>query len=1031
MSRDAAAWTLKGLPVTLTVHLEVVALSMDIAGPRMITALLKMDVSLVVAMVSQLPLSLFLHSPLPRQHPHQYCQATPGQMDAAAGTSKGLPVTLTVHLEVVALSMDIVVQVKIIACKLRDAKAAARNPLVLLPRMTWVPPLLPMTIAGLLTVQKLLQLLMNTAGQPLNRPRRRAMTDVVEQTLETQAVIQTHMDLVAPSTVTVDQLKIIVHQHRDAKAAVGNSLVLLPPMTQVLPLLRMNIAGLLMVQKLLQLLMNTAGQSLNLPRRHAMTDVVEQTLGAQAVIQTHMDLVAPSTATVDRLKIIVHQLRDVKAVATSPLVLLPQTTLVLPLLRMNTAHQPLNLPRCHAMTDVVEQTLGAQAVIQTHMELVAPSMAIGCQSGCDESLSPTTTDEFGAASTTDDYSWPTDELGAYSTTSSTGSDITLAATSTESSDGTPTNEPAVGGYLYQGCFNELSGGEEQHSLTGKAYIIRDDMTLELCADYCYGSAAYEWFGVAGADRLKGDECYCGHAPSLGVNLIDDDTACLTPCAGDSSEFCGGAGTLDMYRRSGDSGVLTTTDDSPSPATGTPSPPRDDSRCGKDFDFATCDPDGMDIVAQTVIIARQTMDVKAVATSPLALLPQTNRARLPQSQLQNQPRRLETTGVVEQTLGAQAVIQIHMELVAPTVVTSPLALLPQTNRACLPQSQLQNQPRRLETMADVARNLTTLRAIPNQHWGPVVPNMAIAGHTRTIAPDFKGARAVAGPLTVAGRLILRILHLETTGDADGNSEVPSVILKGSLEDAAPLKDIVAAKTQIARVINIARVDAGTIALPALVPSMSQVHPPLRQLHLQETMVDAVGNSTMPLVIRMVSSEGAAHSTDIAARSWKIVAAARIASPVVGMTVQLLLRLMSQVHQRLRPLHHHEMTADAGGSLMMPPVILTVSMEAAAHNMDTVAQKKKTVAAVRIVSPVVGMTVQLLLPLMSQVHRHLRPLRHHVMMADAAGNLTMPLAMQTVSMEGAAHSTDIVAQRKKTVAAPRIASLGAGTIARIRP
>ncbi|KAI9778734.1 MAG: hypothetical protein M1835_004844 [Candelina submexicana] len=535
-------------------------------------------------------------------------------------------------------------------------------------------------------------------------------------------------------------------------------LVLLPQMTQSLPLLQMTIAGLLIVQKLLQLLMNIAGLPQNLPHRHVVMDVVEQTLMAQAVIQTRMELAAPSTATVDRPKITVRQLRDVKVAAMDPLFLLPQTTLVLPLLlRMITAGP-------------------------------------------------------------------------------------LTTTSTGSSDGTPTHEPAVGGYQYQGCFNELSGGEEQHSLTGKAYIIRDDMTLELCADFCYGSAAYEWFGVAG-----GDECYCGHAPSLGVNLIDDDTACLTPCAGDDSEFCGGTGTLDMYRRTGDSGVPTTTDDSPSPATGTPSPPRDDNRCGKDFDFAIY-PTGaaalsMDIVAQTVIIARQAMDVKAVATSPLALLPQTNRACLPRSQLQNQPHRLETTGVVEQTLGTRAVIQIPMDLVAPTAVTSPLALLPQTNRACLPRSQLQNQPRRLETMADVARNLTTLRAIPNQHWGPVVPNMAIAGHTRITAPDFKGARAVAGPLTVAGRLILRILHLETTGDADGNSEVPSVILKESLEDAVPLKGIVAAKTQIARVINIARVDAGTIALPALVPSMSQVHPPLRQLHLQETMEDVVGNLTV--------------------------------------------------------------------------------------------------------------------------------------------------------------------------------------------
>ncbi len=59
----------------------------------------------------------------------------------------------------------------------------------------------------------------------------------------------------------------------------------------------------------------------------------------------------------------------------------------------------------------------------------------------------------------------------------------------------------VGSYLYQGCFNDLSGQEELHALSGKAYI-RDDMTLELCANFCYGGAAYEWFGVAnGKDKL--------------------------------------------------------------------------------------------------------------------------------------------------------------------------------------------------------------------------------------------------------------------------------------------------------------------------------------------------------------------------------------------------------------------------------------------------------------------------------------------------------------------------------------------------
>lgn len=69
------------------------------------------------------------------------------------------------------------------------------------------------------------------------------------------------------------------------------------------------------------------------------------------------------------------------------------------------------------------------------------------------------------------------------------------------------------------------------------------MTVETCVDFCSGKG----FSVAGLEF--GRECYC-------ANSIPADSApvpgymgnCMTPCAGDAGEYCGGGGTISLYQK---------------------------------------------------------------------------------------------------------------------------------------------------------------------------------------------------------------------------------------------------------------------------------------------------------------------------------------------------------------------------------------------------------------------------------------------------------------------------------------------------
>ncbi|KUJ09774.1 WSC-domain-containing protein [Mollisia scopiformis] len=84
-----------------------------------------------------------------------------------------------------------------------------------------------------------------------------------------------------------------------------------------------------------------------------------------------------------------------------------------------------------------------------------------------------------------------------------------------------------------GCYTEAVGIRALSMST----FDDDDMTVEQCAGVCKG---YTWFGVE-----YGRECYCGNSINAG-SVPAAPTDCNFPCAGDSTELCGGSNRLNMY-----------------------------------------------------------------------------------------------------------------------------------------------------------------------------------------------------------------------------------------------------------------------------------------------------------------------------------------------------------------------------------------------------------------------------------------------------------------------------------------------------
>lgn len=91
-------------------------------------------------------------------------------------------------------------------------------------------------------------------------------------------------------------------------------------------------------------------------------------------------------------------------------------------------------------------------------------------------------------------------------------------------------------YTEAGCYAEPADGSR--ALDGPV-IANAKMTADACAYIC-GLSNYLFYGLE-----YSDECWCGDNVSPNASAVST-SECSMPCAGDSSETCGGPLLLNLY-----------------------------------------------------------------------------------------------------------------------------------------------------------------------------------------------------------------------------------------------------------------------------------------------------------------------------------------------------------------------------------------------------------------------------------------------------------------------------------------------------
>jgi len=102
----------------------------------------------------------------------------------------------------------------------------------------------------------------------------------------------------------------------------------------------------------------------------------------------------------------------------------------------------------------------------------------------------------------------------------------------------PTAPTNSGNYILQGCYQEASAGR---LLSGPSTTNSTGMTVEMCTSYCQAQGTNGVY--AGVEYAQ--ECYCGASlPSTAVQTSLG--SCNMLCKGNTKEYCGGSGLLDVY-----------------------------------------------------------------------------------------------------------------------------------------------------------------------------------------------------------------------------------------------------------------------------------------------------------------------------------------------------------------------------------------------------------------------------------------------------------------------------------------------------
>ena len=101
----------------------------------------------------------------------------------------------------------------------------------------------------------------------------------------------------------------------------------------------------------------------------------------------------------------------------------------------------------------------------------------------------------------------------------------------------PTTAPSAGDYTSLGCYTDSASSRILTTTMPLSGLVR----VSDCTSAC-SAAGFPYAGLE-----FGDECYCGSEISNNGALASDSSICDMACSADGSEWCGGAGAINVYQ----------------------------------------------------------------------------------------------------------------------------------------------------------------------------------------------------------------------------------------------------------------------------------------------------------------------------------------------------------------------------------------------------------------------------------------------------------------------------------------------------
>ncbi|KAH7034935.1 uncharacterized protein B0I36DRAFT_381758 [Microdochium trichocladiopsis] len=189
----------------------------------------------------------------------------------------------------------------------------------------------------------------------------------------------------------------------------------------------------------------------------------------------------------------------------------------------------------------------SSSIGSTSSSVGSTSSSAGSTSSSGSISTSTTVSASNSISSSASSSSVTTSSGFITSTSGTSSSSGISsssstATSSVSSSATPSstapaNDGFPAGWTYQGCWQD---GPGPRIIPTYQAPDNSSLTRQSCAQLCAGMG----YTVSGTEYFR--QCFCSNAIYNGGHQAADESGCQTPCDGNSTQMCGGAGYLSVW-----------------------------------------------------------------------------------------------------------------------------------------------------------------------------------------------------------------------------------------------------------------------------------------------------------------------------------------------------------------------------------------------------------------------------------------------------------------------------------------------------